>query len=111
MKREDTRTPEQKQGQNGSCPTVVVKLRDGGGEVTINAHDYNPDKHGKVIRENDATEVDPGAGNVEVAKPTDWAKKTVAEMKDILADKGVAFDTDARKDDLIALCVEHVDGK
>lgn len=100
----DSRTLEQKNGQDGTCPTVIVKGAKGG-TMIINAHDYNEETHGKILKAQDAAPpAEKEAPNVE---PVDWTKRTVADMKDYLADKGVAFDTSARKDDLIALCVAN----
>lgn len=39
---------------------------------------------------------------------TSYAEKTKAELRSLLEEAGVAFDEDAKKDDLVALAEEHL---
>lgn len=105
---EDQRNDEQKRGADGTCATV--KLKDG---RIINAHEYNAEKHGPYAEHREAsgpaTQEEQKATLAEAPKgtPVDWTKKTVPELKEHLADKGISFDTSAKKDDLVALCVAN----
>jgi hypothetical protein len=105
---EDKRSYDQQRGQDGRCETVTTKAG-----VIVNAHEYNEKTHGPLAEGPKVTEVAtaPPAGGNGDPKPVAWDKKTKEELKDALADAGVAFDVDAKKDDLIALCVKHIDKK
>ena len=110
----DRRTDEQKMGQDGTCATVVIKDK-AGNKVRINAHEYDESKHGKALAHEDAAEVAPAVvvngTTVKVPEQSgtdvDFTKMKKDQLKDHLADKGVAFDTDATKDELVALCVAN----
>lgn len=105
---EDKRNEEQKRGADGTCATVVLK-----NGTVINAHDYNAEKHGPYAEHREASspasqeEQKSTLADVKTVTATDWTKKTVPELKEHLADKGVSFDTSAKKDDLVALCVAN----
>lgn len=97
-------TAEQLKGQNGTCPTIQVKMKDGGATVTINAHDFDEEVHTRITKKKDDDSGE--ASNAGSRGSPDFTSYTVAELKEHLEAKGVAFSKDDRKDDLVALAVK-----
>ena len=101
----DVRTDEQVKGQDGTCATVLVKAKDGG-TMRINAHEYDEETHGKIVKKEAPGE---GAADVKPPAPTgdgkvNWKSKTKDELIAHLTEKNVAYNTDANKAELVALC-------
>lgn len=105
MKYPDKRNEFQQKGQDGTCETVTLESG-----VVVNAHEYDEEVHGPVKKVNKPAppasddEQKKAAAQASGTANVDWSRKTVPELKDHLAGKGLSFDTNAKKDDLVKLC-------
>lgn len=105
MKYQDKRNEFQQKGQDGTCATVTLESG-----VVMNAHEYDEEAHGPVKKANSAAtpasddEQKKAAAQAAGNAKADWSKKSMPELKDHLAGKGISFDTNAKKDELAKLC-------
>lgn len=99
----DLRTEDQKKGQDGTCATVTVKGADGK-PMVINAHDYDEDTHGEILKP-----VKAAAKAAEATESSNGFKsKTKAELVAHLDEKKFKgeYSMENTKDELVALCEE-----
>lgn len=90
-------TPEQLKGAHGSFDTVRIAAEvsedNPHGFIVINAHDFDARKHELVETEEE-----------QELSGFDWTTVSVKGLRAHLKAKSVAFDKDASKEELVALC-------